>query len=102
MSGGVAFVYDPDRLFHRDLNPEMVDLDPLEEEDQAWLREIVTRHRDETGSEVAERLLADWHTSVRAFAKVMPKDFKRVLEAARAAEEDGRDVEAAIMAAAHG
>jgi glutamate synthase (NADPH/NADH) large chain len=102
MSGGMAFVWDPERVFHRDLNPEMVDLEPLEEEDQQWLRDVVTRHRELTDSPVAARLLEDWHSSVRAFVKVMPKDYKRVLEAARAAEEEGRDVEAAIMAAAHG
>ena len=102
MSGGMAFVHDPDQVFHRDLNTEMVDLEPLEEEDQSWLRGIVSQHLEETGSAVAERLLSDWHAQVRSFVKVMPKDYKRVLEAAQAAEEEGRDVEAAIMAAAHG
>ena len=102
MSGGIAFVHDPDALFHRDLNPEMVDLDPLSEEDEQWLRDVVVRHRDETGSTVAAALLDDWYVAVRRFRKVMPKDYKRVLEAARQAEETGEDVEAAIMAAAHG
>ena len=44
MSGGIAYVYDPDDIFHRELNPDMVDLEPLEEDDQAWLRDIVVRH----------------------------------------------------------
>ena len=50
----------------------------------------------------AERILADWHAEVRRFAKVMPTDYKRVLEAARIAEEKGLSVDEAIMAAAHG
>ena len=51
---------------------------------------------------VAARLLADWESAVPRFAKVMPKDYKRVLIAASAAEREGRDVNEAVMAAAHG
>jgi glutamate synthase (NADPH) large chain len=102
MSGGVAYVYDPDDRFHTRLNNEMVDLDPLEEDDRDELRDIVRRHQAETGSAVAARLLERWHSEVRNFVKVMPKDYKRVLEAAREAEERGEPVEEAIMQAAHG
>ncbi len=51
---------------------------------------------------MAERLLEFWHEEIRRFVKVMPKDYKRVLAAARAAEERGLDVDEAIMAASHG
>ena len=51
---------------------------------------------------MAARLLERWHSEVRRFKKVMPIDYKRVLEAARIAEEQGIDVDEAIMAAAHG
>jgi glutamate synthase (NADPH/NADH) large chain len=102
MSGGVAYVYDADATFANRLNKEMVDLDPLEGEDIEWLRDMVRKHKAETGSVVAERLLARWHDEVRRFVKVMPKDYKRVLEAARIAEERGESVDEAIMAAAHG
>ncbi len=100
MSGGIAFVYDPDDLFHRNLNNEMVDLDPLDETDAEWLREVVRQHREETNSAVAQRLLDRWHTNVRHFKKVMPKDYKRVLEAAEKAKLEGLDVNEAIMASA--
>jgi glutamate synthase (NADPH) large chain len=99
MSGGIAYVIDLDE---QRLNREMVDLDPLEDDDRAFLRDIVTKHAAETGSTVAASLLADWDDAVERFAKIMPRDYKRVLEAARAAERDGVDVDAAIMAAAHG
>ncbi|WP_334141989.1 glutamate synthase large subunit [Rhabdothermincola sp.] len=102
MSGGIAYVHDVDGTFPERLNYEMVDLDPLDETDREWLREIVQRHLDETGSVVAARLLDSWHTWVEQFRKVMPKDYKRVLEAQRRAEEQGEDVLEAIMAAAHG
>jgi glutamate synthase (NADPH/NADH) large chain len=102
MSGGLAFVYDPDDTFARRLNFEMVDLDLLEPEDVEWLRALLRVHQSETDSAVAARILARWHEEVRNFKKVFPKDYKRVLEAMRTAEEQGRDVDEAIMAAAHG
>ena len=99
MSGGVAYLFD---LAEQRLNTEMVDLDPLDDDDRAFLREVITKHAAETGSTVAAKLLAEWDESVTRFSKVMPRDYKRVLEAARAAERDGIDVDEAIMAAAHG
>jgi glutamate synthase (NADPH/NADH) large chain len=102
MSGGVAFVYDPEGRFPGRVNREMVDLDPLEDEDRTWLRDIIRRHQRETGSAVAAGILAWWHDEVRHFHKVMPKDYKRVIEASLVAEEQGRDVLEAIMAAARG
>ena len=66
------------------------------------LRDAVERHHAETGSAVAHGLLTDWDDAVDRFVKVMPKDFKRVLQARAAAERDGRDVNEAIMEAAHG
>jgi glutamate synthase (NADPH/NADH) large chain len=99
MSGGIAYVLD---LNAARLNREMVDVDPLEDADVEFLREVVSRHHAETGSAVAARLLASWEEAAPRFAKVMPKDYKRVLSAASAAEREGRDVNEAVMAAAHG
>jgi glutamate synthase (NADPH/NADH) large chain len=99
MSGGVAYVLDlnPVRV-----NQEMVDLDELTDEEQAFLHEVIDRHRRETESAVADLLLADWELAVGRFTKVMPKDYKRVLAARASAEADGRDVDTAIMEASHG
>jgi glutamate synthase (NADPH/NADH) large chain len=105
MSGGVAYVYDPEGILPRRLNYEMVDLDPMDEDDREWLLDIVHRHREETGSAVAERLLASWETAVDSFVKVMPKDYKRVLsvmeEAAASALSEAETLER-VMASAHG
>jgi glutamate synthase (NADPH) large chain len=102
MSGGFAFVWDPDRSLYRRLNHEMVDIDPLEDEDIDWLRGIITRHMEETGSAVAERIVSKWWRNVGSFSKIFPKDYKRVLEAQRDAVERGVDVDEAVMAAARG
>jgi glutamate synthase (NADPH) large chain len=99
MSGGVAYLLDPDPVR---VNTDMADLEELDGTDAARLQDLLTRHHAETGSAVATRLLADWDDSVTRFGKVMPKDFKRVLTAARLAEREGRDVNQAVMAAAHG
>ena len=102
MSGGVAYVYDPANTFAQVLNPEMVDLDLLEEEDRAFLREVITTHFAETDSTVAHRILVDFRNQTAHFRKVMPKDYKRVLEAKREAVETGIEADQAVMAAAHG
>jgi len=102
MSGGIAYVYDPDDVFHRNLNSEMVALETLDDADAAFVRKALRTHRDETDSPVAHAILERWHSRVRQFKKVMPRDYKRVLEAIALAEEQGRDVEEAIMSASHG
>ncbi len=99
MSGGIAYLLDPDR---GRVNTQMVDLEPLDAGDGALLRRLVERHRAETGSAVAGELLAGWERALARFVKVMPKDYKRVLDAASRAELEGRDVNEAVMAAAHG
>ncbi|MEM8902422.1 MAG: glutamate synthase-related protein, partial [Actinomycetota bacterium] len=98
MSGGIAYVLDETGMFPSLVNPEMVDLDPLSDDDVKFLNETVQRHLEETGSAVAERLLADWDSAVGLFVKVMPRDYKRVLDAIARAEQDGADVDEAVMA----
>ncbi len=99
MSGGIAYLLDPDPLR---VNTEMADLEPLAAEDGEFLRELTGRHLAETGSAVAAALLSDWDSALPRFARVMPRDYKRVLAAAHRAERDGLDVSEAVMAAASG
>jgi glutamate synthase (NADPH/NADH) large chain len=102
MSGGVAYVYDPDGLLPGNLNAEMVDTDELADADLDWLQDILVAHRDLTDSAVAQRILADWPRQAGDFAKVMPRDYKRVLDAIAEAERIGADVDEMIMAASRG
>jgi glutamate synthase (NADPH) large chain len=102
MSGGVAYVYDPGGGLPDHLNAEMVELEDLDGEDRQWLHRTLTKHLDATDSAPARRILADWPHQQRHFVKVMPKDYKRVLQAMAEAEQNGTDVDQAIMAAAHG
>ncbi|WP_072690422.1 glutamate synthase large subunit [Rhodococcus marinonascens] len=102
MSGGVAYVYNPDKVFEDNLNTELVDLEDLTGDDFTWLKSAIERHRDETGSEVAARILSDWSQQVTHFVKVMPRDYKKVLLAIEAAKKDGKNVDEAVMEAARG
>lgn len=99
MSGGIAFVLGLDP---KQVNTEMVELQRLEPEDSAWLREVVAMHSRFTGSTVASSLLSDWPRRSAQFTKVMPRDYQRVLQATRVAKAEGRDVDAAIMEASRG
>jgi glutamate synthase (NADPH/NADH) large chain len=94
MSGGTAFVLGLDAA---KVNPELVDLTPLTDQEQEILHELVARHADETDSAVAKRLLKDWQSAVEEFTAVVPRDYKRVMELIRTAEAAGRNVDEAVM-----
>ena len=105
MSGGIAYVLDTDGTFPDRLNPDMVAVEQLDDDDRAFLRDTVLRHQLLTGSTVAEGLLADWDPSLASFRKVMPTDYRRVLEVMKASEREGLDEAATlnrVMEAARG
>ena len=102
MSGGVAWVLD---LKDFRVNKELVELGPVTPEAAVELEGMVRRHFEETGSTVAEELLADWETSLTRFTEVVPTDYRKSLEAKAKAEADGLDEAAtanAMMEALHG
>ncbi len=80
MSGGVAFIYDPDDTFSSRFNPDMASLKNVVagSEDEAGLLELLQNHQRHTGSTVAERILGDWDTSRGLFKKVMPEAYARI------------------------
>ena len=88
MSGGIGYFLDLDPTL---LNTEMVDALVPSDADLELLRKLIIRHREETGSDVAESLLADWHVAARRFTKVLPRDYARVLAAREEAESEGLD-----------
>ncbi len=79
MSGGVAYVYDPDSVFATKVNYEMVELETLDDLDRSELEGILSTHVAETQSAVGVRILGDWKIESAKFVKVMPRDYKRVL-----------------------
>jgi glutamate synthase domain-containing protein 2/glutamate synthase domain-containing protein 1/glutamate synthase domain-containing protein 3 len=80
MSGGIAYVYDKDRGFETRCNVELVDLEPLSDDDVPEVQELIKEHVARTGSLVGRNLLASWDRGARErFVKVMPRDYRRAL-----------------------
>jgi len=100
MSGGIAYVLDVAGDFATRCNTDMVDLEALENpEDRRDLHDLIQRHVTHTGSAVGQRLLADWDTTVTQFVKVMPRDYKRVLQHIQTALANGLTGDDALTAA---
>ncbi|MGN6719264.1 MAG: glutamate synthase large subunit, partial [Candidatus Binatia bacterium] len=99
MSGGIAFVFDEDGTFKNRCNFETVSLERLTERDLQEVEEMLKRHAVYTRSTCAWRLLALWQETAPKFVKVMPKDYRRVLEALEEAEAKGLVGDDALMAA---
>ncbi|KOU05075.1 glutamate synthase large subunit [Streptomyces californicus] len=104
MSGGIAYVIDLDRDNVNVGNLGAVE--ELDDTDRPWLHDVVRRHHEETGSTVAEKLLAEWDTAVTRFSKIIPSTYKAVLAAKDAAELAGlseqETTEKMMEAATHG
>lgn len=79
MSGGIAYVYDVKGQFSTNCNKEMVDLDPVSQEDAQELFDLIQRHYAYTASSVARFVLDDFENQLQHFVKVFPSDYKKVL-----------------------
>lgn len=100
MSGGIAYVVDWHGDFTRRVNREMVDLETLTDaEEIAEVKAMIQRHADYTNSDLGWRVLLRWDELLPKIVKVMPRDYKRVLEAIAHVTAQGLSGEAAVMAA---
>jgi glutamate synthase (ferredoxin) len=100
MSGGIAYVLDEAGDFATRCNTEMVDLEQLEDPEEILeLHDMIQNHVKYTGSAKGDRVLADWKNLVPKFVKVMPRDYKRVLQHIQKALADGLDGDDALSAA---
>jgi glutamate synthase (NADPH/NADH) large chain len=92
MSGGVAYIYDPDGTFEQSCNPSMVTLEKVEREniqpkgprhldqpDETILKNLIGKHQELTDSSIAKDILNDWEKELDKFIKVMPNEYKRAL-----------------------
>jgi glutamate synthase (ferredoxin) len=100
MSGGVAYVLDEAGDFATRCNMELVGLEKLEDADEieeVW--KLIQRHQAYTHSERAEKILGDWKNFIPKFVKVMPQDYKRVLQSLKKVQSQGLTGDEAVMAA---
>lgn len=95
MSGGIAYVYNPNKIFDATLcNMEMVAFEPLELEDFNKLKRLIKNHSLFTNSPLAKRILEDWENQQNNFVKVMPTDYKKALQ--RAALKLNKELEEVV------
>jgi glutamate synthase (NADPH/NADH) large chain len=80
MSGGIAYVYDVQGNFAENCNLEMVELEACDEEDAAYLRNMLQKHTTYTDSRVASFILSDFESELTRFVKVYPHDYKKVMQ----------------------
>ncbi len=80
MSGGVAFIFDKNYSFKKNCNMEMVMFDAVDASDEELIKKMIYDHLNFTGSDVASELLKDWESTLKKFVKVMPVEYKAVLE----------------------
>ena len=99
MSGGVAYVLDEAGDFATRCNMELVGIEKLEDEDLAALKAAIEEHAINTKSTRAAKILAEWSSFAPKFVKVMPQDYKRVLQSLKKVQSQGLSGEDAIMAA---
>ncbi|QQR81510.1 MAG: glutamate synthase large subunit [Deltaproteobacteria bacterium] len=99
MSGGIAWVLDEAGSFKDRCNPDMVDLEPVHNDDIAELKGMIEHHAEYTKSELAKKILSSWSHYQSKFVRVIPKDYKRVLNAIKRVTEQGLSGDEAIMAA---
>ncbi|MCL4143097.1 UNVERIFIED_CONTAM: hypothetical protein GTU68_011100, partial [Idotea baltica] len=96
MSGGVAYVLDDKDKFDINCNQSDVGIEELvEDEDIEMVKSLLTKHVEYTKSSVAKKILDDWPSYQSQFIKVMPRDYKRVLEAIKRAKAEGTSVDEA-------
>jgi glutamate synthase (NADPH/NADH) large chain len=81
MSGGIAYVYNPNSTLKIRANQAMIDFDPMDDVSQKELFKLITNHAQLTGSIIAHEILDNWNKELANFVKVMPKALKAVLEA---------------------
>jgi len=99
MSGGRAFILDLD---HRLVNPELVDILSLPEDQEEMVRKNISKFFAETGSKIAGELSKNWSADKSRISLVMPRDYARVLEVMAKAERSGLSAESEVMAVLNG
>ncbi|MGL5926199.1 glutamate synthase large subunit [Chroococcidiopsis sp.] len=100
MSGGIAYILDEAGDFATHCNTQMVGLERLEDpEEIAIVRQMIQKHADYTHSQKAKQVLASWEEAIAKFVKVMPRDYKRVLQALQQAIASGLSGDDALTAA---
>jgi glutamate synthase (ferredoxin) len=100
MSGGIAYVFDLKADFRSRCNSDMVDLDEVDDAGEIeFLETMILRHRELTESDLANRILEDWRGNIARFVRVIPKDYRRIVELRHQKMSEGLSLAEAEIAA---
>jgi glutamate synthase (ferredoxin) len=100
MSGGIAYVYDKDNSFESKCNKDTVLLEKVEDEnEESEIKELIKKHYEYTSSNVAKNILVNWEKAKERFVKVIPKDYKRMMDIVNRMHIEGITGEEALMKA---
>ena len=100
MSGGIAYIYDEDGTFPGHCNQEMSDLLPLKDTEEVnEVKDMIERHVQYTQSALAKEILSNWKGASQKFVKVMPRDYRKILDAIERVKERGLEGEEATLTA---
>jgi glutamate synthase (ferredoxin) len=95
MSGGIAYVYDPENKFVNGLcNTETIEFEDITSENATELKEIIQKHVSYTQSNRGKEILADWKNSIKNFVRVMPTEYKRALKRLETEEQQVEELTA--------
>lgn len=100
MSGGIAYLYDEHGVATHHINQEMVLLEPLRDQAESdEVKKMLMRHVNYTGSKQAQRILDKWERCMQQFVRVIPHDYKRMLESIEREKASGLNEQEAVLAA---
>jgi glutamate synthase (ferredoxin) len=100
MSGGTAYVFDVNGDFDKRCNQDMVSLGAIEDKmEQEELRCMIEKHKKYTDSKLAEKILLDWQSSIKKFVKVLPLDYKEMLNEIERAKSEGYEGDEVVAVA---
>ncbi|KNZ41909.1 glutamate synthase large subunit [Acetobacterium bakii] len=100
MSGGIAYIFDPEECFGDTCNSDMVDMVAITEATEFLeLKDLIKKHTDYTGSALGQSILDNFKEQSKLFVKVLPRDYKRMLDAIARVEAQGLTGDEALMAA---
>ena len=100
MSGGIAYVLDPDDTLYKRLNKDMVSLEPVTDKyDVQELKNLIDEHVKNTGSKKGEKILSEFADTLKHFKKIIPHDYKKMIETVAKMEEKGLSHEQAEIEA---
>ncbi|VYT66581.1 glutamate synthase large subunit [Clostridium tertium] len=97
MSGGIAYIYNKDNKLDKKINKELIDIEDLKSGDLNELKSLIKEHVHETESKLGNNLLENWDNESNNFIKIIPRDYKAILDLIEEKKNEGLNYEDALL-----